>query len=223
MSQGVILIVDSDRDCIAQLIDILNPLPLTVITAYDQLHAYEISLQNQIDLCLISHGLADGNGVKLFSRLRQTRRGLHGVLLARHVDLRVIYDAMGAGFCHVLLKPIDAEQFCRVLSENFSNLPQDINLPEIQALKEFAMPLTQPDLAAIAALTTHDIRSRLTTSELIAIIRSVDYPFAGKERLEYFDRDTLERVVCLVRRWSQQRLDLLRTTSDAASRMRATA
>ena len=36
--------------------------------------------------------------------------------------------------------------------------------------------------------------------------RSVDYPFAGKERLEYFDRDTLERVVCLVRRWSQQRL-----------------
>jgi hypothetical protein len=46
----------------------------------------------------------------------------------------------------------------------------------------------------------------LSNFDLMRIIRAVDYPFAGKERLEYFDRDTLERVVCLVRRWSQQRL-----------------
>jgi hypothetical protein len=41
------------------------------------------------------------------------------------------------------------------------------------------------------------------------VIRSVEYPFAGKDRLEYFDRDTLERVVCLVRRWSCNRLGKL--------------
>ncbi len=62
------------------------------------------------------------------------------------------------------------------------------------------------DLEAISTLTDDQIRHSMTPEELIAVIRSVEYPFAGKDRLEYFDRDTLERVVCLVRRWSCHRL-----------------
>lgn len=223
MSDGVILIVDSDRDCVARLVDLLTPLPFTVVVAFDQLHAYEISLQNTIDLYLIAHGLSDGNGIKLFARLLQTQHGLTGVLLARHVDLRVIYEAIGAGFQHVLPKPIDADQFFTVLSETFGQIPENSTVSELQAIKEYTMNLPQPDLEAIAMLTSQDIRERMTTPELIAVIRSVDYPFAGKERLEYFDRDTLERVVCLVRRWSQQRLEWLRGRHDPDNRMRATA
>jgi hypothetical protein len=70
-------------------------------------------------------------------------------------------------------------------------------------------PVRQFDLESISTLSDHDIRRVMSTSELIAVIRSVDYPFAGKERLEYFDRDTLERVVCLVRRWTCHRLGKL--------------
>jgi hypothetical protein len=62
------------------------------------------------------------------------------------------------------------------------------------------------DLEAISNLTDDQIHQSMTDAELISVIRSVDYPFAGKDRLEYFDRDTLERVVCLVRRWSCLRL-----------------
>ena len=62
------------------------------------------------------------------------------------------------------------------------------------------------DLQAIAELSNDEIRGSMTKDDLIQIIRSVDYPFAGKERLEFFDRDTLERVVCLIRRWSCQQL-----------------
>ncbi len=62
------------------------------------------------------------------------------------------------------------------------------------------------DLQTISELSTDEIRGSMTKDELIRIIRSVDYPFAGKERLEFFDRDTLERVVCLIRRWSCQQL-----------------
>ena len=62
------------------------------------------------------------------------------------------------------------------------------------------------DLETISELSNEEIKRLMTTEELIAVIRSVDYPFAGKERLEFFDRDTLERVVCLVRRWSCHRL-----------------
>ncbi len=65
------------------------------------------------------------------------------------------------------------------------------------------------DLESISTLSDDQIRHSMTVDELIAVIRSVDYPFAGKDRLEYFDRDTLERVVCLVRRWSCLRLGKL--------------
>lgn len=62
------------------------------------------------------------------------------------------------------------------------------------------------DLGTISTLTDEQIHRSMSDAELISVIRSVEYPFAGKERLEYFDRDTLERVVCLVRRWSCLRL-----------------
>jgi hypothetical protein len=67
----------------------------------------------------------------------------------------------------------------------------------------------QFDLEGISVLTDDEIRRVMSNAELIAVIRSVEYPFAGKERLEYFDRDTLERVVCLVRRWTCHRLGKL--------------
>ena len=58
--------------------------------------------------------------------------------------------------------------------------------------------------ATVAGLSSVQIQA-MTNGDFIEIIRSVDYPFAGKERLEYFDRDTLQRVVYLVRRWCQRR------------------
>jgi hypothetical protein len=67
----------------------------------------------------------------------------------------------------------------------------------------------QFDLEGISVLTDEEIRRGMSDADLIAVIRSVEYPFAGKERLEYFDRDTLERVVCLVRRWTCHRLGKL--------------
>jgi hypothetical protein len=71
------------------------------------------------------------------------------------------------------------------------------------------LPARQFDLESISTLSDDEIRRVMSTDELISVIRSVDYPFAGKERLEYFDRDTLERVVCLVRRWTCHRLGKL--------------
>jgi hypothetical protein len=77
-----------------------------------------------------------------------------------------------------------------------------------RTVRELAMtmPVRQFDLESISNLSDDEIRRVMSSDELIAVIRSVDYPFAGKERLEYFDRDTLERVVCLVRRWTCHRL-----------------
>jgi hypothetical protein len=74
-----------------------------------------------------------------------------------------------------------------------------------------SQPVSAPsfDIETISTLSDDQIHHSMTADELIAVIRSVEYPFAGKDRLEYFDRDTLERVVCLVRRWSCHRLGKL--------------
>ncbi len=79
----------------------------------------------------------------------------------------------------------------------------------MNSLVEQESSVRQFDLESISVLSDDEIRRVMSTAELIAVIRSVDYPFAGKERLEFFDRDTLERVVCLVRRWTCHRLGKL--------------
>ena len=60
------------------------------------------------------------------------------------------------------------------------------------------------DVASIADLPPDKIAG-LPREKLVAIIRAVDYPFAGKDRLETFDRDTLQRVVKLIQRWCLNR------------------
>ena len=57
------------------------------------------------------------------------------------------------------------------------------------------------NIQTISKLSNDEIRGSMTRVELMEVIRSVDYPFASKDRLQFFDRDTLERVVCLVRRY----------------------
>ncbi len=79
----------------------------------------------------------------------------------------------------------------------------------MNSLVEQESSVRQFDLESISVLSDDEIRRVMSTGDLIAVIRSVDYPFAGKERLEYFDRDTLERIVCLVRRWTCHRLGKL--------------
>jgi len=76
----------------------------------------------------------------------------------------------------------------------------------VNGQSSLAASLQPFNLETISTLSDDQIRQAMSVEELIAVIRSVDYPFAGKDRLEYFDRDTLERVVCLVRRWSCMRL-----------------
>jgi hypothetical protein len=112
----------------------------------------------------------------------------------------------------VLGKPPDAAQLSEILRRVFGGVPGEWSVLGSGSRAGAARPETPqtPGLAEIAALSNADIRQGLSNQELIGIIRVVEYPFAGKERLEYFDRDTLERVVCLIRRWSQQRLERLR-------------
>ncbi len=206
MDRGSVLIVDSDQIAVRQLMSLLSDLSLKVFVAFTRAEAIEHSLRGGFDLCLVSHGLSDGSGVSLFTDFLSRVGRPMGVLLSPHANLRVIVDGLEAGFDHIICHPADAYQIRLILTEIFPDASEVCEWDDSLNARSAQMNADLPDLKSIASLSMADIRLSLSNADLIRIIRSVDYPFAGKERLEYFDRDTLERVVCLVRRWGQQRL-----------------
>lgn len=207
-----ILIVESSRTAAGELSEALRGFPAELQFAGSRSEAVEVSLRGRFSLCLISHGLSDGSGLLLLRDLFTNSHETAGVLLSQHPDLWVIQQAIEAGYMAVLGKPPDAAQLSEILHKVFGDVSRDwgVRGPDSRADVMRSKTHQVPELAEIAALSNADIRQRLSSQELIGIIRVVEYPFAGKERLEYFDRDTLERVVCLIRRWSQQRLERLR-------------
>ena len=132
--------------------------------------------------------------------------------LAPFMFQRLGVSASAFGYSGVIQDPPDLQQLRPLLRRVFGGLADSLGSEQPEIARSIAArtdPAGElPDLRTIAGLTLTQIRSVLSNFDLMRIIRAVDYPFAGKERLEYFDRDTLERVVCLVRRWSQQRLGL---------------
>lgn len=207
-----VLIVESDAGVVRRLCGLLSALPVRIVTSGTRADAVEVGLSQTFDLCFIAHGLVDGNGLSLLKEALWGRGAVVGVLMSRHADLRVVQQAIDFGYSGVIQDPPDLQQLRPLLRPLFGGLADSLvsEHPEIAlsiAAKTDAVS-ELPDLRSIAGLTLNQIRSALSNFDLMRIIRAVDYPFAGKERLEYFDRDTLERVVCLVRRWSQQRLGL---------------
>lgn len=215
MVVGSVLIVDSDRTTVRQIASLLSPLPLQLSLAFNKADAIETLLRDRVDLCVVAHGMADGNGLDLLRDSLCRRAVSNAVLLFRHADLNVVLTAVDAGFSFVISTPVDLGQLRPILHRVF---PALTTCDQLQKMSERSCPMAVelPDLRYIANLSMSQIRSSLREEDLIRIIRSVDYPFAGKERLEYFDRDTLERVVCLVRRWSQQRIAARQEPSHSA-------
>lgn len=210
MSCNKILIIESDSRAAVHLEQLFTGLPLELHFAKSRAEAQEVSLRCRFSLCLIAHGLIDGNGLPLLREVFGGEPAAVGVLISRHPDLWVIQQAFDAGYAAVLSQPPDSAQLSAVLQRVFGTAVSGWTFKTTSSCAggDSSDVMT---LSEIAGLNMTDIRERLSNSELIQIIRSVEYPFAGKERLEYFDRDTLERVVCLIRRWSQQRLARLRS------------
>jgi hypothetical protein len=135
-----------------------------------------------------------------------------GVLVAPVANLPTVARAIGAGMSRIAPVPIDFNDLVHFLTAIPANRPETktaANRPESKTAGSVPMTTTRGSVYsedAIAELTPGDIAQRLSISDLIEVIRSVEYPFVGKDRLEFFDRDTLERVVHLVRRWCRNRL-----------------
>jgi DNA-binding NtrC family response regulator len=197
-----ILLVDSDISVCASVSRTLAGLGYGVDIAYDSGEARKLCVQPRYRIGLIGERLSDGDGVALFRELHPSQRAMQGVLLSAAANLYTVANAIGGGMSRIISKPID---FRELLSLIEKESPM-IAVMDQTTTPAPSAPTTVFDEEAVAALSAREIEFSLSDSDLIQIIRSVDYPFAGKERLEFFDRDTLQRVVHLVRRWCCNRL-----------------
>jgi len=182
-----ILLIGSESPTSQSLSRTLGGLGFGVDMAADGPGGLSLARKRRYSHVVIDDEMTHGESLTLFRQLQQLQQGAVGVLVTAVANLNTIFAAVDAGMRRVLAKPVDYDQLLPLLESSLGR--SERNLTE----------------AEIASLSLVDIHETLSSAELIDIIRSVDYPFAGKHRLEYFDRDTLERVVHLVSRWCRQR------------------
>ena len=199
-----ILLVDSDLSLCTRVSRTFNGLGYLTDVAYDTDEARRLSRLNDYRVGVFGEQLVDGDGATLFTELRGTQRGMCGVLLTNAGNLNTVVKAVGAGFSHVLPCPVESAQLVDTITAM-----GPLERTSGAAAPVLDDPSTDMSEESIAELTPTDISERLSDSDLIGVIRSVEYPFAGKDRLEHFDRDTLERVVHLIRRWCRNRAQLV--------------
>ena len=197
-----ILLVNSDLTVCNTISGTLSALGYPLDVAYDAAEARTLAAGRRYDLGLIGERLTDGDGVSLFEELHSHRPVMVGVLVSAAANLYTVAKAVGAGMARVVSKPLDVKELLELISDQ-----QVLHNGEVGMPVEVEVERSESLEHSIAELSNDEIDERLTDLELISIIREVDYPFAGKERLEHFDRDTLQRVVHLIRRWCRNRLE----------------
>ncbi|MDB5790496.1 MAG: hybrid sensor histidine kinase/response regulator [Massilia sp.] len=113
-----LLVVDDNVDAATTLAMLLGAAGHEVFIEHESLRALELSRSARPDACLLDIGLPDIDGHELARRLRAQPHTAHSVLIAvsgygQQHDRSM---ALGAGFSHHLVKPVDIERLSAVLA-----------------------------------------------------------------------------------------------------------
>lgn len=187
-----VLLVGQDPEVCHSVAGTLSGLGFGIDVAYDRRTGLFLADRRNYTHLVVDDEIDDAGGMSVFHQLSAVQTGLTTVLLTAAGNQNTVASAIKAGVRRVIAKPVDPRQLISIISS--------------VSASQTTMPAPRPTIRSIASLSIREIHEGLSIDQLISIIRSVDYPFAGKERLEHFDRDTLERVVHLVCRWCRQKL-----------------
>ncbi|QDT56356.1 hypothetical protein Pan44_44100 [Caulifigura coniformis] len=192
-----LLLIDHDQNQCRRLVQVLSGLGFSLDVTYSAKEARVLNEQQRYSWSVIGTPADGGDSVALFTQLRERQTRLRGLLVANDPDVGVKTAAEEAGL-DIIQRPVDVNILIPWLSDGGAcgeSTTIELGIAESSPVAE----------SVVAGLPENTIRNRLSDEQLIRIIRGVDYPFAGKERLEMFDRDTLVRVVMLIRRWCRNR------------------
>jgi DNA-binding NtrC family response regulator len=193
-----LLLVENDRTDCGRLVRVLTGLGYGLDVTFHADDARMLNERNDYSWSVIANPVNGEDGVALFNQLRRRQNRIRGLLVTDETDSEVCTAARTAGL-DIASRPIDVNVLVPWLSKAD---PRTGSPLKKEPTPVEPMPI---DESTIGALSEEMIRGTLPDSELIRIIRGVDYPFAGKGRLESFDRDTLVRVVLLIKRWCLSR------------------
>jgi DNA-binding NtrC family response regulator len=191
-----LLLIDHDENQCRRLHQVLSGLGFSLDVTCSAKEARVLNEQQRYSWSVIGTPTDGGDSVALFTQLRERQTSLRGLLVANDPDSGVKTAAEEVGL-DIISRPIDVSVLIPWLSTGSAGASTTVELgPD---------SMTHVDEKLVARLPEGSIRNRLSDDQLIRIIRGVDYPFAGKDRLEMFDRDTLVRVVLLIKRWCRSR------------------
>lgn len=116
-----ILVVDDEAIFADLCRTTLGSLGHEVFCACNGEQAVELAEHKHFDLVLLDGLLAGADGIETFTMMRQIEPNLIGILVAGHTDVRMIVDAMNAGFSGVLEKPVDARSLVKGVQDALFN------------------------------------------------------------------------------------------------------
>jgi DNA-binding NtrC family response regulator len=192
-----LLLIDHDQNQCRRLHQVLSGLGFSLDVTCSAKEARVLNEQQRYSWSVIGTPVDGGDSVALFTQLRERQTCLRGLLVANDLDSGVKTAAEEAGL-DIISRPIDVNVLIPWLSNGSG--PGASTTIELGSEE-----MTRIDEQIVGRLPEGTIRNRLSDDQLIRIIRGVEYPFAGKDRLEMFDRDTLVRVVLLIKRWCRSR------------------
>ena len=122
------MIVDDDRDILANLSDILTDLGYQIDTAIDGESAIlkvEEHCPNsgncRFDLCLLDFNMPGMDGVELYEKILEHNPKLRAIMITAYAGDDGIQRAVNAGTWKVLKKPVDIQKLLEMISEATTN------------------------------------------------------------------------------------------------------
>jgi signal transduction histidine kinase/CheY-like chemotaxis protein len=115
--EGVILVVDDNRDAADSLAELLESMGATTLVAYSGEDALQLAAANRIDIAVLDIGMPGMDGCDLARHLRAGAGGERIILIALTGWGQHGYKERiaAAGFDHHLLKPLNVSSFMALL------------------------------------------------------------------------------------------------------------
>jgi len=112
-----ILVVDDDVDTCGNLSDILTDLGYRVATAHDGPRALIWLQDNACDLALLDLKMPGMDGLTLFREIKKLGAGTVGIIVTAYAGSSTRDEALAAGACEVLSKPIEFPKLFDLVDE----------------------------------------------------------------------------------------------------------
>jgi DNA-binding NtrC family response regulator len=112
-----ILVVDDDVDACGNLSDILGDLGYSVEVAYNGNLALALIEEKPFDVAILDLKMPDMDGLSLYREIKKRRAGTLAVIVTAYATTETANEALSAGVCHVLRKPIAIDALLQMVGQ----------------------------------------------------------------------------------------------------------